>query len=308
MVRDVRFGSSGILACPYSNLRASTAIVRLADYEGTRRAIARRLDHGRTWDGGLVTELLRDQNGHADVSPEIRRFWDTQAPAYDDSPAHYPSRAQERAAWAAALRRMLPDPPARILDVGAGTGFLSVLLAEHGYRVTALDFSPGMLQELRARATDLGLEVETVEADAMHPPAGAFDAVVERHLLWTLPDPAAALAAWHAAAPEGRLVLFEGSWGTADAVTRLRTTARAIAERIRGAAPRHQHYSERVARELPHARGFEPGELAELVQASPWGRTRLERLRDVEWAAVEGTGFLDELLGTHPRWAVIAGT
>jgi SAM-dependent methyltransferase len=255
-----------------------------------------------------VTELLRDQNGRADVSPEIQRFWDTQAPAYDESPAHYPSRAQERAAWAAALRRMLPDPPATVLDVGAGTGFLSVLLAEHGYQVTALDFAPGMLQELRARAARLELKVDTVEADAMHPPAGAFDAVVERHLLWTLPDPAAALAAWHASAPAGRLLLFEGSWGTADAVTRLRTVARAVTERRRGRGPRHQHYSEHVARELPHARGFKPGELAELVQASPWGRARLERLRDVEWAAVEGTSFLDELLGTHPRWAVIAGS
>jgi SAM-dependent methyltransferase len=255
-----------------------------------------------------VTELRHGQNGHADVSPEIRRFWDTQAPAYDDSPAHYPSRAQERAVWAAALRRMLPDPPARILDVGAGTGFLSVLLADHGYQVTALDFAPGMLRELRARATRLALTVETVEADALQPPAGRFDAVVERHLLWTLPDPAAALAAWHAAAPAGRLLLFEGSWGTADALTRLRTIGRAIAERKRGAPQRHKHYSEQVARELPHARGFRPGELAELVQASPWGRARLERLRDVEWAAVEGTGFLDELLGTHPRWAVIAGS
>jgi hypothetical protein len=43
------------------------------------------------------------------------------------------------------------------------------------------------------------------------------------------------------------------------------------------------------------------------VEASPWGRARLERLRDVEWAITEGMGPLDSLLGTHPRWAVIAG-
>jgi hypothetical protein len=44
-----------------------------------------------------------------------------------------------------------------------------------------------------------------------------------------------------------------------------------------------------------------------LVQASPWGQARLERLRDVEWAYLEGRGLLDELLGTTPRWAVVAG-
>jgi hypothetical protein len=27
----------------------------------------------------------------------------------------------------------------------------------------------------------------------------------------------------------------------------------------------------------------------------------------VEWAVTEGLGPLDGLLGTHPRWAVIAG-
>ena len=44
-----------------------------------------------------------------------------------------------------------------------------------------------------------------MQADAASPPGGPFDAVVERHLLWTLPDPGAALVAWRQAAPTGRL-------------------------------------------------------------------------------------------------------
>jgi len=118
---------------------------------------------------------------------EVRRFWDDDAAVYDSSPSHYPRRPQEQAAWAAALRRLLPEPPARVLDVGAGTGFLSLLLAAQGYRITALDLSPGMLGRLRAKAADRELQIETVEGDATHPPDGPYDAVVERHLLWTLP-------------------------------------------------------------------------------------------------------------------------
>ena len=139
------------------------------------------------------------------VSDEIRQFWDEDAAVYDDSPAHHPQRPHERAAWSATLRRLLPDPPARVLDAGAGTGFLSLLLAAQGYQVTALDLSAGMLAKLQAKAARQGLDVEIVHADAASPPDGPFDAVVERHLLWTLPDPAAALAAWRRRFPPAAL-------------------------------------------------------------------------------------------------------
>jgi SAM-dependent methyltransferase len=244
------------------------------------------------------------------VSDEIRAFWDEDAAVYDASTSHYPRRPQEQAAWAAELRRLLPAPPATVLDVGAGTGFLSLLLAGQGYDVTAVDLSPGMLGRLRTKATERGLTIRAVEADALNPPPGDFDAVVERHLLWTLPDPGAALAAWREVAPRGRLVLIEGTWGSAGwaGLERWRAEARRLVERVRAAEPGHHgHYSDRVQRALPHGHGLSTAEAVALVQASPWGQARLERLRDVEWAIIDGRGLLDELLGTHPRWAVIAG-
>ena len=243
------------------------------------------------------------------VSEEIRQFWDEDAAVYDDSPEHHPRRPHERAAWSATLRRLLPDPPARVLDAGAGTGFLSLLLAAQGYQVTAMDLSTGMLERLRAKATGQGLDVEIVRADAASPPDGPFDAVVERHLLWTLPDPAAALAAWRQAVPTGRLVLIEGTWGKTTGVPAVQAEARRLARRFRGAEPGHHgHYTDRVVNALPHANGITPAEMVSLVQASPWGQARLERLRDVEWATLEGRSLLDQLLGTNPRWAVTAGS
>jgi SAM-dependent methyltransferase len=241
---------------------------------------------------------------------EIREFWDEDAVVYDSSPDHSPRRPQEQAAWAAALRRLLPEPPAAVLDVGAGTGFLSLLLAGQGYRVTALDLSPGMLARLQAKAAGRGLDIATVESDALNPPAGDFDAVVERHLMWTLPDPGQALAAWHRVAPKGRLVLVEGTWGHAPAASAdgLRVIARWLARQVRGHEPGHHgHYSDRVRRALPHGEGLTTEDVVALVQASPWGQPRLERLRDVEWAYTEGRSLLDELLGTTRRWAVVAG-
>jgi SAM-dependent methyltransferase len=243
------------------------------------------------------------------VSEEIRQFWDEDAAVYDNSAGHHPRRPHERAAWSATLRRLLPDPPARVLDAGAGTGFLSLLLAAQGYQVTAMDLSPGMLEMLRAKAARQGLDVEIVQADAVSPPGGPFDAVVERHLLWTLPDPGAALAAWRQAVPAGRLVLIEGTWGKATGIPAVQAEARRLASRIRRAQPDHHgHYTDRVISALPHANGITPAEMVSLVQASPWGQARLERLRDVEWATLEGRSLLDQLLGTNPRWAVTAGS
>jgi SAM-dependent methyltransferase len=243
------------------------------------------------------------------ISEEIQQFWDLDANVYDRSPSHHPRRPHEQAAWRAELRRLLPDPPARVLDAGAGTGFLSLLLAGLGYEVTAMDLSSGMLEKLRTKAAGQGLGVQAVQADAASPPDGPFDAVVERNLLWTLPDPAVALAAWRQAAPAGRLVLFEGSWGKLAGIPGLQARARVLAERIRGAAPdHHDHYTERVLGALPHGDGIAPADVVSLVNASPWGPARLERLRDVEWAMLQGRGLLDQILGTGERWAVTGGS
>ena len=103
-------------------------------------------------------------------------------------------------------------------------------------------------------------------------------------------------------------MLIEGSWGAVAGLDGLRASARAAAQRIRGAAPGHHgHYSRRVAGALPYGGGITPADAITLVQASPWGAARFERLRDIEWAVLEGRGLLDQILGTPPRWAITAG-
>lgn len=65
------------------------------------------------------------------------------------------------------LWRALADhTPGPVLDVGAGTGRVSLDLARRGHEVIALDADPDLLAELDRRARADGLHIRTVAADA----------------------------------------------------------------------------------------------------------------------------------------------
>ena len=51
-------------------------------------------------------------------------------------------------------------PGKSILDLGCGTGNHAVLLAQRGYKVTAVDRSAAMLQTARAKADQTGVTVD----------------------------------------------------------------------------------------------------------------------------------------------------
>lgn len=239
---------------------------------------------------------------------EIRRFWDADAATYDGSSAHHPQTALELAAWSAALERLLPSAPAHVLDVGAGTGFLSLLAARLGHRVTALDVAFQMLERLREKAAAQDLDVETIVGAAEDAPTRGFDAVIERHVVWTLAEPLAALDRWRAAAPQGRLLLFESAWGAAaDPREALLARVRAMVQKANNTPPPHHgSYSPELIAALPHGNGVSAERLVDLVQRSAWGLARLERLRDVEWSIVQGKAGIERLLGAAPRFVVIA--
>jgi ubiquinone/menaquinone biosynthesis C-methylase UbiE len=251
----------------------------------------------------------------ADIRQQISKIWDEDAAAYDETQDHIPLRPHEVAAWRATLRRLLPDPPATVLDAGAGTGFLSLLLADQGHKVTAVDFSEQMLAILKSKAARLGLNVNVVQADVADlPPGQIFDAVVERDILWTLLEPGAALSAWRQVAPTGRLVLIEATWGKkVSGVRAAQSRADRLLGRIRHPMGRpgschHDEYPAHIARMLPYADGILPADVVRLVEGSPWGPARFERLTSIEQADLSDRGLLADLLGVAPRWAVTAGS
>jgi SAM-dependent methyltransferase len=159
---------------------------------------------------------------------DTRARWDAEAATFDDEPDHGLADPATRAAWRELLLEHLPPAPARVADLGCGTGTLAVLLAAEGYDVRGIDLSPQMVARAEAKAAAAGVTATFAVGDASDPqlPARSFDVVLSRHVLWALPDPAAGLARWvELLAPGGRLLLVEGRWFTGGGLTSAQTEA-----------------------------------------------------------------------------------
>jgi ubiquinone/menaquinone biosynthesis C-methylase UbiE len=163
-----------------------------------------------------------------------KELWDAEAASFDEEPDHGLADEGVRAAWRDLLLDVLPAAPARVADLGCGTGTLTRLLVDSGYSVDGLDFSPAMIE----RATVKVPESRFVVGDASDPALedNAYDVVLGRHVLWALPDPAAAFSRWvRLLRTGGCVVLVEGRWHTGGGLTAAETerivrTVRANAE------------------------------------------------------------------------------
>jgi ubiquinone/menaquinone biosynthesis C-methylase UbiE len=105
-------------------------------------------------------------------------------------------------------------PFGRTLEIGAGTGYFTLNLLRAGLieDAVATDISQGMLDSLSANADRLGLEVETVRAEAerLPFPDDSFDLVFGHAVLHHLPDLDAAFAELYRVLRPGGVIAFCG--------------------------------------------------------------------------------------------------
>lgn len=242
-------------------------------------------------------------NPTTNVQERINAYWDGRGDSYDHTPGHGLRDAEEHTLWLAALRELLPPAPADALDVGTGTGFLALLLSELGYRSTGIDLAEGMLAVARAKSAGLALPPVWQIGDAADPPfePESFDLLLNRHVLWTLIDPAQALANWQRLLrPGGSLVIIDGLWW-ADG-------RRPVPDTVEEAEPWqyawYEHYNDQVQSALPlmYAQNLEPA--LQLVGTVGFTEIRVDRLDAIE--EFERSRIADTTEQHFPRFVISA--
>jgi SAM-dependent methyltransferase len=149
------------------------------------------------------------------VQDRITRFWSTIASGYEAYPGNVPSSKAEYDAWVKVVKDLLPSTASDVLDIGTGTGFLAVIAGLLRHRVVGIDLSEAMLVEARVKAERHGVSVRFERRDAVDPgfAVASFDAIVSRHLLWTLREPAVTFRNWRKSLrPNGHVVAIDGHW------------------------------------------------------------------------------------------------
>ena len=126
----------------------------------------------------------------------IRGYWNSRALGYSQKTRMDLDASEEM--W---LNRLLPylgTKRMRILDIGCGPGFFSLLLARLGHEVTAFDYAEEMLARAAENAKSYNVSLELRKGDAQNLPFEdeSFDLIVSRNLTWNMEQPALAYAEW----------------------------------------------------------------------------------------------------------------
>lgn len=102
-----------------------------------------------------------------------------------------------------------------VLDVGTGPGFFAIILAELGYRVTAVDYTESMLDEARKNAGELATAItfHTMDAQNLNLADHSFDVLLSRNVTWNLYKPEDAYREWSRVLKKGGILLnFDANW------------------------------------------------------------------------------------------------
>ena len=158
-------------------------------------------------------------NPYDERKERIVSYWEKRSGDFlEHKRAELHSPMSER--WLYEIKNQLPqDRNLRILDVGCGAGFFSVLLAKEGYQVTGVDLTPDMVENARTLAAEEKTDCEflVMDAENLRFADESFDVVISRNLTWTLPDVKSAYREWVRVLKKGGILLnFDANYGLSD--------------------------------------------------------------------------------------------
>ena len=126
-------------------------------------------------------------------------------------------KSDKRQLWQDEIIANLPDKEhLKILDVGCGPGFFSVILSSLGHDVIGIDLTESMIQKADeiADILDYDIDFRVMNAQELDFDDEEFDVVISRNLTWTLPDIEKAYKEWYRVLKkDGVLLNFDADYG-----------------------------------------------------------------------------------------------
>ena len=126
----------------------------------------------------------------------------------------------QRERWKKQFERLFPsNKNLKVLDLGTGPGFFTIILEELGYTtITGIDVSEKMLEVARENIKTYGkknssIQLIQMDAQKLEFNSESFDIIVSRNLTWNLEKPQQAYSEWlRVLKPNGALFIFDANW------------------------------------------------------------------------------------------------
>ena len=233
-VVDVRYQDAAHTGCWYplksagDLFRRDEILGEVRDYEGNVQEIIRAEYDGVILyqtgtlqvvaDGPMIT-YGRIVKKYDDRKERIVQYWGKRSESFmEQRKAELHSEMAAR--WKKEIYARIPaDRKLKILDVGCGSGFFTILLAKDGHEVTGTDLTPEMIEHSRLLAKDEGASCQflVMDAENLEFEDETFDVVISRNLTWTLPDVEQAYREWkRVLKKDGILLNFDANYGASN--------------------------------------------------------------------------------------------
>lgn len=150
---------------------------------------------------------------------EIQHYWNHRYSGYSKVNQKELEGIQ-RERWKKQFERLLPaNKNLKVLDIGTGPGFFTIILEELGYtNITGIDVSEKMLEVAKENIQKYGkknssIQLIQMDAQILEFKPKSFDIIVSRNLTWNLEKPQQAYSEWlRVLKPNGALFIFDANW------------------------------------------------------------------------------------------------
>lgn len=229
-------------------------------------------------EGGSVVaygRIVREPE-YDDRKEQIVHYWEKRSESFlEQRRSELANPIAKR--WMKEIEKQIPaGRRLKILDVGCGAGFFSILLAKEDHEVFGIDLTPEMIENAIQLAEEENADCCFQVMDAENPMFAdeTFDVVISRNLTWTLPNAEHAYGEWMRVLKTGGVLLnFDANYGKED-----------VAD-TKGLPEAHAHFKvgnemleecERIKSQLPISRKNRPAYDVAVLCENTAGEIRID--------------------------------